>query len=618
MPSKALQFGVFAANPVTGELTKRGIRVKLPDQSFQMLYYLLERPGEIVTREEVRAKLWPDTTVDFDTALNTAIRKIRRALADSADTPRYIETIPKRGYRFLAAVEEVAEQGPPEAAFAPRPAPFWRRYKLWLVGGLGILLLGGAVAAFRILRPRSGAASVSVPSIAVLPFVNATQDSSLDFLTDGIAESVIQDLVELGSLRVMAPGTTLNYKGRTVDPRTVGRELKVAAVLEGRVEKRGDVLNIQADMVNTGDGSELWAARYRRPIAESLDVEREISRELVRRLRGVPEGWNAARLIHRTTSHPDAYQHYLSGLYNMRQLSSESAREAVKEFNQAIAIDPEYELPWVGLGWAYQVMDDWVFPPLEVMPKARAALQKALDLDPNESEAHATIAQLEFWFDFDQPAAGRDFQRAIELNPSNDDAHDFYGWYLVAHKRFDEGIAEHRRAIELSPLDPTHHVLLAQSFYYARRYEEAIQELLAILSQVPGYWLAHDLLGWCYEQKGDLTGAIAEFKHAAEAERLIPEPLAAMGRAYALQGKRAEAMGLRTQMTQLATRQRVSPYFFAIVDASLGDRERALADIEKAYQQRSYYLTFLGIDPKLDSIRTQPTIRRILEDVGLP
>lgn len=302
----------------------------------------------------------------------------------------------------------------------------------------------------------------------------------------------------------------------------------------------------------------------------------------------------------------------------MRQLSSETAREAVTHFEQAIAIDRDYALPWFGLAWVYQVMDDWVAAPRAVVPKARAAVQKALDLDPSLSEAHATLGTIHFWFDYDQAAAERELRRAIELNPSNDDAHDFYGWYLVSNKRFDEGMAEHRRAVELSPLDSGHHLLLAQSLYYARRFDEAIDELRATLAHTPNSWLGHDLLGWAYEQKGDLKRAIEEFQRASDIEHVIPEPLASLGRVYALQGDRAAALRILEQLNRLAQSKRVTPYQFAVLYAALGDGDRAATEVEKAYDDRSWYLTFLGLDPKLDGIRNNRRIQTVLRKVGLP
>jgi TolB-like protein/DNA-binding winged helix-turn-helix (wHTH) protein/Tfp pilus assembly protein PilF len=633
MASKIIKFGVFTLEPDTGALLKRGNPVKLQEQSFQMLSVLLERPSQVVTREELRARLWPDTYVDFDLALNTAVRKIRRALGDSAENPRFIETLPKRGYRFIAPVEEVQQ----DSGFAPQPASqlssgfggVFRRRWVWLTGGLvaaGIL----SVTIWSIWtwagtrRLNRSSAPTPLESIAVLPFVNMSGDSSIEYLGDGLAESLIASLSELRSLRLMASGTTSSFKGRDLDPRVVGRELKVAAVVQGKIYKRGDMLIIDADLVNAATGEEVWRSRYRRQVADALDLEQEISRDLTRKLQEslkAEEPASAEQQAHfarRSTKNKEAYQHYLQGLYEMRQLTSDSADQAVRHFQQAIALDPAYALPYVGLGWTYEVLDDWVLAPREVVPKARAAMEKALDLDPSLSEAHALMGTVHFWYDFDQVAAEKEFKRAIDLNPSYDDAHDFYGWFLVCHQRFDQGLAEHRRALELSPFDLQHHLLLAQSLYYSRRYDEAFDELRTTLLQNPNTWLGHELLGWVYEQKNDLPRSVAEMKRAVDVEHNISEPLASLGRAYALQGDRKAAREILQQLNQRAAHAHVASYALAFLYAGLGEDEQTIAELRKAYQEHSWGVDFLVVDPKLDRVRSDPRVQQILRQAGFP
>jgi tetratricopeptide (TPR) repeat protein len=228
------------------------------------------------------------------------------------------------------------------------------------------------------------------------------------------------------------------------------------------------------------------------------------------------------------------------------------------------------------------------------------------------------MATILFWYDFDQKAAEKEFLRAIELNPSYDEAHDFYGWYLVSHKRFDQSSAEHRRALDLSPLDPVDHVVFAQSLYYSRRYDEAADELRTTLLVDPKSWLGHELLGWVYEAKGDMKQSLAEIKRAADLEQIISEPLAALGRAYALQGDRRAAGEILQKLNQLAARQHVPPYNFALLYAGLGEDERAIAEIRKAYEERSWWITLLGLDPKLDRLRSDPRVQQILRQAGIP
>ena len=290
----------------------------------------------------------------------------------------------------------------------------------------------------------------------------------------------------------------------------------------------------------------------------------------------------------------------------------------MKEFEQAIALDSKYALPWAGLGVTYQVLDDWVLPPREVVPKARTALERALDLDPSLSEAHTQLGNIHFWYDFDQAAAEKEYRRALELNPASDDAHTFYGWYLVSNKRCDEGLAEHRRAIELSPFDPNDQVVLAQSLYYCHHYDEAEQVLRTMVAANPNVWLAHELLGWVYAEKNDIPRSVVAIQKAVAAEPNIAEPLAALGWAYVVEGDRKMASAVLAQLKQRAARGHVPPYDLALIYAASGDREQAVKQLQNAYDERSWFVTFLGLDPKLDSVRSDPRVQQILRQAGLP
>ncbi len=636
MASKTFKFGLFTLQPDRGELSRRGIPIKLQDQTLQTLCYLVERPNQIVSREELRAHLWPDTYVDFDLALNTAVRKLRQALSDSAENPRFIETLPKRGYRFIAPVDEISPESAQPPAVIPiveqpvaelltedqlvmEPPPADRRWK-WVVAGLlAVSLLGTAIWAAIPRAPRS-APIPRLDSVAVLPFVNEDHEPSIEYLGDGLAESLIGSLSELRSLRVMASGTTASFKGR--DPRAAGRELKVAAIIQGRIYQRAGMLVVDADLVNATNGEEVWRGRYRRRVEDALDLEEEIAAEVTRKLReSLTEGTvSAAQLAGsgRTTRNKVAYSDYLQGLFEMRQLSSAAENQAMGHFEQAIALDPNYVPAYIGLADTYEILYDWVLSPADTVPKARSAIQKALDLDPTLSEAHMLMGTVHFWYDYDQAAAEKEFRRAIELNSNLDDAHDYYGWFLATQKRFDQSFAEHHRAIELSPFDLQHHLTLAQSLYYARRYDEASEELQAALRQNPGAWWGHELLGWVYEQKGDLRQSIAELKRSVELEGKIPEPLASLGRVYAIAGDREAALRIQRQLNETAKRSYVSPWAMAILDAGLGEDERAIAEIGSAYEKHSWLVNFLGVDPKLDRLRSDPRLERILRQAGLP
>jgi TolB-like protein/Tfp pilus assembly protein PilF len=451
-----------------------------------------------------------------------------------------------------------------------------------------------------------------------LPFVNATGDAGMEYLSDGLAESLISSLSEVRSLRVMAPGTVFAYKGRAADPRAVGRDLKVAAVLQGKVQRQGDTLIVQTDLVATADGAELWGERYNRKLADALSIQIDISREIASKLRVRLSGEVQQVLARHSTTNPDAYENYLKGMYFSKQLSSEGLNAGVKYFEQAIALDPNYALAYVGLAYAYMGAYDWLAPPHDQIPKARAAIDKALELDQSLGDAHAMLAAVLTWYDYDQPAAEREFRRAIELSPDYAIAHEFYGWFLLIQKRFDAGLTEGRRAVELNPLDPEPHAVLGQDLYYAHRYDEARVALLDSIKLFPGYWFSYDQLGFVYQAQGDLTRAMEQFRKARELERSIAEPRAAIAQCYALQGNREAARQALKEMTELSKHSHVAAYDFAMVYAALGDRERALDELEKSVKAQSWYPTFMGLDPKLDTLRSEPKFRELQRRVGVP
>ena len=299
-------------------------------------------------------------------------------------------------------------------------------------------------------------------------------------------------------------------------------------------------------------------------------------------------------------------------------LASGGAEGALQHFQQAIALDSSYVSAYYGLAGTYELLDDWVVAPKDSVPKALAAVQKGLELDPSFAEAHTLLGTIHFWYDFDQAAAEKEFLRGIELNTNFDDGHDFYGWFLGAHKRIDQSIAEHRRAMELSPLDLQHHLALSQSLYYNHRYDEAYEELRTTLLQNPNAWWGHEILGWVYEQKGDLPRAVAEEKKAVELEPKIAEPLASLGRMYALSGDRAAALKIAGQLEEWKRRAYVSPYPPAILYEGLGDQRRALAEYQSAYEARSWLVDFAATDPKLDRIRGDKKFQDIQRAVGVP
>ncbi len=489
------------------------------------------------------------------------------------------------------------------------------RSRRWAAFGIGVLAIGIAFpASLYLLRGSLGA----IDSVAVLPFANTGSDRDTEYLSDGIAESVINTLSRLPNLRVIPRSTVFRYKGKDLDPQTVGRDLGVRAVLSGRVQQRGDTLIVQTELVDVGKGSQLWGEQYNRKLADILATQDDIAREITDKLRLHLTREQERRLAKRYTENPDAYQLYLKGLYYLKQFTKEGLERGAQYFQQAIAVDPNYALAYSGLAYNYTVAEDWLVPPREVMPKHKEAAQKALELDDSLADAHAQLAYYSFWYDYNPSPAEREFKRAIELNPNDPETHGLYGWYLVAMKRFDEGIRENELGRKLDPFSGEANGLLGQSLYFARQYDRAIEQLRTTIELLGNQWWLHELLGWAYEAKALLPQAIAEFQKARQIEPNIAEPLASLGRAYALSGRVEEARRVLAQLQELSDRIHVPPYNIATIYAALGEKDRAIAELEKAYQERSWYLVWLGLDPQLDNLRSDPRFQDLVRRVGLP
>jgi TolB-like protein/DNA-binding winged helix-turn-helix (wHTH) protein/tetratricopeptide (TPR) repeat protein len=607
------RFGAFEVDQQLCELRRSGVKLRIQEQPYQVLLKLLEHPGEIVSRDELRSALWPaDTFVDFETGLNTAIKRLRETLSDSADNPTFIETIPRRGYKFMVPVRT-------QPALTPAKRQILR-WSIVVVTVIGLLAAVSLVLDLSGVRERLVAdfSRRGITSIAVLPFVNASNDPNSEYLSDGITETLIASLSQISNLRVMSAATIFAYKHRDVDPREAGRKLRVTAILQGKVTKHGDAMSIRADLVNVKDGAEIWGEEYTRTTADVLTVQSEIAHEIMRKLRIRVSGEEEKRLSRRTTKNLEAYQLYLKGLHYSKTFTKEGLEKSAQFFEQAIALDPNYASAYNGLAFNYGVAEDWLFPPREVMPKSKAAAEKAALLDETFGDAHANIAYAQFFYDYDIPAAEREFKRSIELDPNDSFAHQMYGWYLVSLRRTDEAIAEGQQAQSAEPFSSDSNFLLGQSLYYAHRYDEAIAQLRNTLDLGPDVWATHDLLGWCYEAKGDLTGAIAEFEKARSIEPAIAEPLASLGRAYALQKRHPEVRKVLGQLKELSNRNYVPPYNVAWIYAALGEKDHALAMLEKAYDERSWYIVLLAVDPKVDNLRSDPRFANLVRRVGLP
>ena len=471
------------------------------------------------------------------------------------------------------------------------------------------------VAAALVLWSRSWPAE-SIDSLAVLPFSNASDNPDAEYLSDGITESLINSLSRMPKLKVMSRSAAFRFKGRESDVQAAGRELGVRAVLTGRVVLRGDDLSISTELVDPKDNHQLWGEHYSQKLSEVLSVQEEIGNRIAEKLRLQLSGEDKQRSAKRYTQSPEAYQLYLKGRYHAAKFTKDETDKGLEYLRQAIAVDPNYALAYDGLAYYYAILDDWLFPPREVMPLAKAAAEKALQLDDTLAEAHADVGAFHVFYSWDWPTAERELKRAIALNPNYAYAHEIYGWCLIPMGRIEEGIAELKRAEQVDPLSFEASSLLGLFLHMARRYDEAIGELQRTIELNPAFWLGHSWLGHAYVRKGLFSQALAAVQKARSIEDTIAEPLSALGIAYAVSGNRAEALKALDQLLERSKHTYVSPYNVATVYAALGDHDQAFSWLEKTYEGRSWYITFLRVDPDLDSLRGDPRFRDLVRRVG--
>jgi TolB-like protein/Tfp pilus assembly protein PilF len=436
-------------------------------------------------------------------------------------------------------------------------------------------------------------------------------------LSEGITETLINSLSQLPTLRVVSRSAVVRYKGKDVDAQTAGNELKVRSVLKGDVKQLGDQLVINVELIDTRDNRQIWGEQYIRKFADVLAVQRDIVEEVSGKLRLKLTNVEQQRIAKRTTNNPEAYRLYLKGRYQATKMTRESFDSSVANLRQAIALDPGYALAYSGLAYYYISTNDQILTPNEAMPKAREAALKALAIDDTLVEARVSLAGVYWQYDWDFAKADQEFKRALELDPANGESHGMYGGFLVFIGRCEEGIAETNRGRNLNPLSLEADFNVAPSYYFCRRYDEAISSAHNTMELAPDFWLAYLLAGRAYEQKGDLRAAISEYQRARKIDSTAPEPLMDLGRAYGKAGQRAEAERILSELKARPQQgQYLSPFHLAMVYLGLGDKERALAELEQAHEARSWYMTWLKTAPEFDPVRSEVRFIAIANRIG--
>jgi len=459
----------------------------------------------------------------------------------------------------------------------------------------------------------------TIDSLAVLPFTNLTDDPNAEYLSDGITESIINSLSQLPGLRVIARFTVFRYKGREVDPSQVGRELQVRAVLMGRVLQMGNRLVIRTELVDAAEGSQLWGEQYNRQPSDIFLVQEEIAGEITEKLRLALTGEQKKQVFKRYTDNTEAYQLYLRGRYAWNKRTAASLKKGVELFKQAIETDPTYALAYAGLADSYTLLERYsVSRPHDVMPQAKAAAKKALEIDDALAEAHAAMGMVSMYYDWNWDAADREFKRAIELNPGYASAHHRHAWHLAKMGRHAEAEGSIRQAQELDPLSLIINANVGTLFYFARQYDRAAEQLKKTLDLDPDFAVAHQWLGRTYEQLAQHQEAIAEHRRAADALGEDPECIASLGRAYALAGQSKEALEALERLEELSQKRFVSPYWPAIVYVGMGKNDDAMESLEKAFEERFDWLNSLNVEPMFDTLRSYPRFSDLMRRIGLP
>jgi TolB-like protein/DNA-binding winged helix-turn-helix (wHTH) protein/Tfp pilus assembly protein PilF len=642
-PGERYRFADFEVDLRTGDLRKQGHRIRLQEKPYQILSLLLERAGEVVTREELRERLWPaDTFVDFDANLNTSLNRLRQALGDTGNEQIFIRTIPRQGYRFIAAVNKIEEDekliepptvrtstvAPPIAdqpasksrawhpAF-PLPGPRFMVAAACLlamtVGGLVYFRWPGRLAeAGR--NPHRG-------TILVMPFEDLSGDPSQDYLSDGLTDEMITRLGEISPqhLNVIARSTAMQYKGSRKPVEEVAREQHVDYILEGSLRRQGDRVRITAQLFNARDHGSLWTEAYERNASDLFAIQREVADRIAQSLSlelltPVAHSSAASKPVD-----PEAYDAYLKGLFELNKRTPADLQKSIMYFEMATQKDAQFAPAYAAMAYSYNVAAGWTYmSPTEAYPKAKAAAQKALALEDSLADSHLANAEVLHDYDWDWSGAEKEYLRGLELNPSSAVGHKLYAEYLTHAGRHQEALAEIRKAQQLDPESLVINGFVCFVYMHARQYDKAIKECRKDLDLDPRFMPAHDWLGETYLFTGRYEAAAAEFKKALELSGNANYFLTGLATAYGMAGKKDEAKKILGELKLRATQMYVSSYGLADVYIGLGDKDQALEMLEQAVRERSADLMFLAGAPEFDSLRDEPRFKTILARIGFP
>jgi TolB-like protein/DNA-binding winged helix-turn-helix (wHTH) protein/Flp pilus assembly protein TadD len=622
-----VRFAEFELNLDTRELQANGRRLILQEQPFQILAALLERPGHLVHRDELRQRLWSaDTFVDFERGLNKAVNRLREVLEDSADRPRFIETLPRRGYRFIAAIEPGFHSVLPETEplSVERPVkkerqPWSREAKLSAMGLAALIVIFLVwVLGRRNNPPGNTSSSVAIRSVAVLPLENLSTDPNQEYFADGMTDELITNLGQISALRTISRTSVVQYKGVHKPLPQIARELKVDAIVEGTVLRFGDRVRITAQLIEVAYDRHLWAHAYEGDLSDILTLQNQVAADIANQIRIKLTPQERAVLKSTRVVKPAASEAYFKGRYYWDSRSTEGIIKAIEYFGEAIRYDPNFALPYAGLAQVYASLPDYVaVAPRQCYGKAKVAATKALELDDTLAEAHTALGGITLTNDYDWSASEREFRRAIDLNPGYADAYHWHAINLMFMSRWEEAIAEIERARQLDPMSIIINANIGFVYYHARRFDDAItaeHKALELDSKNP---VAYEYMGLAYLGKKMYKEAATNLRKAVDLSG-ASESAAELLFAYAADGNWAEAQKILVSLQDRSRHEYVPSFSLAVAYAGLGDKGRALAYLQKAYEERCDLVPTIKVSPLFESLHSDRRFQILLERIGFP
>ena len=577
--SKVYEFSGFRLEGTQRRLLYHGQPVPLTGKVLDLLLFLVEMRGQLVVKEELMKEIWPDAIVE-ENNITVSMSILRKTLGEDRSSPRFIETIPRQGYRFIAEVTEVPSQ---------RNA---------IADGLAVQ-------------------EEPIDSLAVLPLQSNGNDQDVEYLSDGITESILNKLSRIPKLRVLARSTVFRFKSKEIDAQAVGDLLKVKAVMMIRVLRFGESLVIRGQLVKVADGSQLWGEQYNRPHSDILAVQDEIAKAISESLELKLTRQDKLRLVEQSTKNNEAYSLYLRGRYFWNKYNKESVLKAIDLFKEAIAIDANYALAYCGLADAYFRLSNVYFPPREVLPKAKEAAKRAVAIDDDLAEAHSSLGLVRVYYEHDWTGAESEFRRALELNPTLVSAHQRYGSYLTFMGRFAESIKRYQVALGLDPFSLHINMNLATTYYLTGEYGKAVEVLNQAIELEPNYVPTRFVLAWVRILEGRLTEAIEDYQFVYKLDQ-SSVTLGYMGYAYAIAGERAEAEAILNKLREISLKEYVSPYSKLLIHLGLGATERVFELLEQLCEECNDWLVWLKVAPELNGLRNDARFKDLLRRVGFP